>query len=906
MPYNFDAIHPVTVRHPYRLALILLLAFTGTRASAAGLTARVESPNGAPRIVVNGQPVRARMFFGAPGSVALPIGPEWRQIDFAFTATDSADTGTVHFRFGHGAGDVFLDKIQVTETDENRDVIPLTDFAEGQGAFDRDWTSWPTGAANTVGRISVEPQAGQGGGAGLHLQLTEPPGGQWPDFHIYHQANLHLTEGRHYRVRFSVKAVPARSLSVEFYRPGKPFVRLGGPPDPFPEQIKMAAEAGVNFVSFPIGLPWPKPGEPANFDAEDAVCRMVLAANPRALLIPRIPMNPPDWWRAAHPEEVMQCEDVRRAAAVPASLPYRMDAAERLAALVAHFEEKFGEHVAGYHPVGQNTGEWFYEDTWKQPLNGYAPADLRDWRSWLKMRYGNDEALRHAWNDASITIATAAVPTPAARHASPAGVFRDPATEQALVDWAEFQQQAMADCVCAVAHAARQASAGKKLVLFFYGYLHEFGSVGNGPATSGHYALRRVLDCPDIDILCSPISYSDRGLGGSAPSMSAAESVALAGKMWLNEDDTHTYLATGTQPGYRDHVTTLEATNAELTRNVAEEALRNFATWWMDLGATGWFRDRGMWQQMAKLNALDEALLKSPTPFRPEIAVVVDAPSMWRVTPAGHVVTSACVSEARASLGRLGAPYGQYLLDDVVAGKVHAKLYVFLNAWSLTTTERQQLREATRRSVCVWCYAPGYFDGSHTSLEAMQELTGFHVRHLSNVKSFATPAAAGIQAGLHQAFGLQTLRQSPAVRGGRQCERRSFSLCGWEQCGIAFRKEGDGKSAALFVGAPGLTSELLRFAARHAGVHLYTETDCNVYANGPFIAVHASQDGPITVNINQHLPVTDALSGEPIGEGTAAHAYCCTSRRNPRAEAWPLRGGLGEMKLANDNSLAVD
>ena len=804
------------------------------------------------------------MFFGAPGSSALPIGPEWQQIDFEFTAAGSADTGTVHFRFGHGAGEVFLDKIQVTDTGENRDVIPLSDFAEGQRAFDRDWTFWPTGAANTVGKIAVEAQAGQGGGPGLHVELAEPPGGQWPDFHIYHQANLRITEGRHYRMRFWVKAVPARSLYLEFYRPGKPFIHLGGPADPFPDQIKMAAEVGIHFVTFPVGLPWPKPDEAPNFDAEDAACRTVLAANPQALLIPRIPMNPPDWWRAVHPDEVMQWEDGHRAAAVPASPLYRHDAAERLTALVAHFEEKFGEHVAGYHPVGQNTGEWFYEDTWNQPLNGYAPADLREWRLWLKTRYGSDAALRHAWNDASITLETAAVPTPAARHASPAGVFRDPATEQALVDWAEFQQQAMADCVCAVAHAARQASAGKKLVLFFYGYLHAFGTVGNGPATSGHYALRRVLDSSDIDILCSPISYFDRGLGGSAPSMSAAESVALAGKMWLNEDDTHTYLATGNPPGSRDHVTTLDATNAELTRNVAEEALRNFSTWWMDLGATGWFRDRGMWLQMAKLKPLDDAMLQSPTPFRPEIAAVVDAPSMWRVTPGGHVVTSPCVSEARASLGRIGAPYGQYLLDDVTAGKVHAKLYVFLNAWSLSAAQRQQLREATHGSVCVWCYAPGYFDGDRSSVEAMQELTGFHLRPLTNVKAWASPILLKAPK-FEKPFGLpQSI--SPLFTADGPVDQVFFAYPDGSNA-VAFNMSSNDRATSLFVGAPGLTSEILRFAAHRAGVHLYTESDCNVYANGPFVAMHASQDGPITVNIAEHLLVTDALSGEPVGEG---------------------------------------
>ena len=124
--------------------------------------------------------------------------------------------------------------------------------------------------------------------------------------------------------------------------------------------------------------------------------------------------------------------------------------------------------------------------------------------------------------------------------------MHDPQASRQLLDLAEFQQQMMADCVCELARAARQASRGRKLVVFFYGYVFEFGAIRNGPATAGHYALRRVLDCPDIDVLCSPISYFDRGLGQSGPAMTAAESVALAGKLWLYEDDTRTYL--GTRP----------------------------------------------------------------------------------------------------------------------------------------------------------------------------------------------------------------------------------------------------------------------------------------------------------------------------------------------------------------------
>jgi hypothetical protein len=82
---------------------------------------------------------------------------------------------------------------------------------------------------------------------------------------------------------------------------------------------------------------------------------------------------------------------------------------------------------------------------------------------------------------------------------------------------------------------------------------------------------------------------------------------------------------------------------------------------------------------------------------------------------------------------------------------------------------------------------------------------------------------------------------------------------------IALRKSGDGWS--LFVGAPGLTPEVLRLVARKAGAHLFTETDCNVYANGPILGLHAPNDGPVPLNTGRPGPIRDAISAELVGEG---------------------------------------
>ena len=136
------------------------------------------------------------MFFGGPGSAPIRIEPAGRSVEFEFVAQEDApDSGTLHFRFGHAAGDVFLDNIRIVDVASGKDVSPLSDFEGGLESFSSQWTFWPPREANKVGTMTVEPSVGAAGTAGLHIKLREPPGGQWPDFHIYHLPKLAIVRG---------------------------------------------------------------------------------------------------------------------------------------------------------------------------------------------------------------------------------------------------------------------------------------------------------------------------------------------------------------------------------------------------------------------------------------------------------------------------------------------------------------------------------------------------------------------------------------------------------------------------------------------------------------------------------------------------------------------------------------
>lgn len=841
---------------------------SGHSAQNAPLRVALDSTKGAPRILVNGKPVRARMLFGNPGSRPFELGLETQQHGFDFEPFEDSSDSTLRLDFTETLGEVFVDGFEVFDLD--RQEVRSEPLAPSPSEFRSNWSMLPPPTrAQGVAPANIEllNDLEHEGTKTLHVDARNATANAMASFRIQCRQTISLFRSHRYRASFWARTTGSCHLAVTFISSTPPHNFVGGN-DGFESEIKLAGQAGAPFVSFSVNPPWNQSDSATpDWTWLDDECERILRKNPDVLLIPRIGLAPSALWIDKHPDELVvwdHSED-SGSATTPSvsSAVYRRDATAQLEAAVLHLENKFGNHVAGYHPVGQHTGEWFYPGIWRSALSGYGKSDLAAWRIWLSKRYVTDTALQTAWNRRDMTARSAEIPVPELRRATPGGIFLDLHSQRSVCDFALFQQEMMADCVCELASVARRASRGKKLILFFYGYEFEFGTVHNGPATSGHYALRQILRSPDIDIVCAPLSYFDRGLGGSAPVMTPAESITLAGKMYLAEDDTFTYLAEGTFPGYQDGLKNLKDTQQTMLRNTAECAMRNFATWWMDLGATGWFDDSRLWEEMAQLGKLDDSLIEHPRQFRPEIAAVIDSASMLRVGFGGDSVTAPAIGRVRASLGRIGAPYGQYLLNDVLAGKVEARLYVFLNAWCLSEFQRHKLLEVTAEAACIWCYAPGYLDGDAPSIEAMHQLTGFQFREVTGMDAWADATSLGRQWSL-PSFGVRKAIR-PLFAVAHAAPQETFAAYSDGSAAVAVRKTGSHTS--IFAGPPGPPVELLRAAARLANVHLYTKLNAVVYANGPYVAIHALEDGPLEVNIGKQLPVRNLLTGsiEAVG-----------------------------------------
>lgn len=672
--------------------------------------------------------------------------------------------------------------------------------------------------------------------------------------------------------------------------------------EPFPQRlymgnpihlptVKMACDAGVSICQIvDYNLVWD--GMPESAFAEfDAVMDRLLAVDPRVKVIPRIKLDdrmPPCLKK--HPECLMRLEDGKTVSGYDprtligsiASPLYREEIRKALRRTIRHLEKKYGDRMAGYHPSYGQGSEWQY---WKfaqaNSFNGYDPSTLAAFQTWLKKKYGTDEKLARAWRKGAVTFKTVKVPSSAERRGKPGAMFHDPATAQNVIDFNLFQNDLMADALLESARVIREECGKKRLSCFYYGYTFECSVVWNsGPAETGHFALRKVLDSPDVDVLIGPFSYAipSRALSGGAATHTASESVTAAGKVWLNEDDNGTHLAvpdylkTGQRPDSTTHsLRTLGETLKIYRRDLAVNYLRNHAGWWMDLWGKGWQNEPRLWKEMERFLPLEQKLFAAPQPFEPEIGLFIDEESIlyltssrnhfWQTRFACHMIRN------MASLSSV--PCGQYLLSDVLRGKAaRTKLDIYCNPAALTEKERRILRERSAKRASIWLWAPGYIDKEKQqfSLETMKELTGFTFKEMKTSYLTVRATGEGMMLGMPFEFGsYTTTRPNFAIA---KAEKGDIVLGHFMDGSIAilYRPARNGRAPSLFCGGQTIPPALIRFMAKQAKAHVWSEDDLHVVAQRDTAAVTAPRNGAYAITTPWQGKIRDMLTGKIVGD----------------------------------------
>ena len=370
-----------------------------------------------------------------------------------------------------------------------------------------------------------------------------------------------------------------------------------------------------------------------DFSDFDAHIGRVLAACPDGLIFPRVNVSLSRIWDETHPEElcfegIVTHPDRKRPCY--ASDIWAQEVKRQLALFIAHVENApYRDHIIGYQIAGGNTEEWFsYNDKGgdgKRAREKFAAS-------------GETETPERYWR---------------------------------------YLSELTADRICEFAGYIKELTDRRLVVGTFYGYTLEKYNRGGS-----HHGLGRMLRCPDVDFICSPISYSQvRAAGRDHPYMLPLHSLKYHGKLYFSENDTRTHLsrAVNDNPHYNKPIwfgPDRDATLNILKMHLARSLINGHAAWWFDMWG-GWFADEAYMAFMKKARSLQQNAWEKPAQSVTEVAVLCD-----ETAPAGLDDKDKGLRnvffDIREALGKAAVPYHIYLTSDFEAIKNRYKAFVLL------------------------------------------------------------------------------------------------------------------------------------------------------------------------------------------------------------------------------------
>ena len=381
-------------------------------------------------------------------------------------------------------------------------------------------------------------------------------------------------------------------------------------------------------------------GEP-DYAAADRRIQEILEICPDAWIFPRLDMALPRAWELAHPEELcdsyLEIDPEHRRRSCFSSSVWADESHRLLQDFLSHSEAApYAEHIIGYQLADGGCGEWYGFDY----QGSVGPRSREAFEHWCTQT----------------------------------------GTEASLPHYYRFLSLKAAERLMEAAHIAKRCVRGRKIIGSFYGYTLE-----SVEREHNHHALSAVLRCPDVDFLCSPVSYLNwRSTGQDNPNHTPLDSIKLHGKLYFAEQDVRTHLtkAPNAHPAFQNGVWAAPPaeTAVEIMKMQASRALTHgHGFWWFDMWG-GWFADERYMEVARRARELMESSLSRPRRSAAKAAVFVDETSFDYVSTESRAGSSVGY-QFRRILGLSATPYDIYLADDFEAVYRQYKAYIFLQPY---------------------------------------------------------------------------------------------------------------------------------------------------------------------------------------------------------------------------------
>jgi hypothetical protein len=657
----------------------------------------------------------------------------------------------------------------------------------------------------------------------------------------------------------------------------------------------------------------------------------LLERQPEARFFIRFGLHPDPEWRRAHPAEF-------------APLLGKAGTDDPLSIMPSLASQAW---ATGVERLLRDTVGWCEAQPWRDRIVGYSifpycegltevgvfgdmfdtsPVMQEAFRDFVRERHADDAALRAAWNDDAVSLATVTVPTKAEwlakRQAKKIPHFPDPAQVRRERDYFDLQERLFHRFWTRVFDLMVDLTRDRPVIKGYdilkqpmLGWLHDpsflgrwepgtFDSYGCGFLATGSIGVATLLDHPGIDLVQTPGAYDSRAMGYAWDAEGVTDSLVLRGKQNYLEADMRTWVS-------RDHLgkpvplpnadagtlLTPAEMRAGFSRTLAWALSRNQSYYYMSVwSGNWWYDDPVIGAEVALDHRRTEASMAKPwRDTEHAICMVLDDRASQEEDFSAGLQHMTVRRQIEDGLALAGLPYRVHLLDDLAHPAMPAyRCYLFPNLYKVTPETVALLRRTVLRdgNVVIFGPATGITDGRELSAKGATDLLGLpmELRQVSPARRVLlqdrghpiSRRLATTVFGCDHGFGpLLVPAQWPFPEGGPVTPLgATFYHYFLDRGGLLVREAGRGGRtergeprgpddyAVVFSPAVPLPPDLLRECARHGGAHVWSEQNAVVYASDRFVSLHSVRRGPHTIHLPRPARVRpwdtpDAPAGPP-------------------------------------------
>lgn len=656
--------------------------------------------------------------------------------------------------------------------------------------------------------------------------------------------------------------------------------------------LKSFCDIGIKLIQVDIAFDhvWKEDGSIV-LDTVKRQLRGVLDACPESRIFIRFHVNPPKWWQKKFPGEntvyadtdpmpdinwgiqrIIEDDEENPSRHSLASEKWKNEASAKLKIFLNQLKDlKEANALAGIQVAGGVYGEWHYwgfienEPDMSLPMQKYFSG-------WLMQKYKTDKSLRQAWDNDTVTLTMAALPTLSQRRETMEGVFRHPVKERNVIDYYEAQHDLIVDDIIHFCKIIKESWPRPIVTGAFYGY---FYAVFGREAVGGHLSLLRLLTSPYIDYLSGPGTYypSAVEMGDPYRSRSLINSITFHGKLWLDEMDQQTPLVPLKDPSYKEN---LEKSIAQVRRNVLFTFNKGQGLWFYDFGPAGFnggprLKDHGTWgwwdepnlrRDIHRLKAEMEKQTKKTYKSSADVLLVHDTKSFYYT---GSSRTHSGISHwannwLPVGIFKTGVVHDAIHLDDLKKIDLNQyKAIVFVNTFVMNADQRKYISNTVAKNNrhLIWIYAPAYCDEKNLNSEYIQNLTGITLTKVVSHGQISITLDSAVIKNYTFTMNKQTMTTPLFFVNDSKAK-----IYGWMQNtgSVAFASKELKESTSWFMTLPMDSEKVWKFVFEKAKAHTYTTSNAIIYACNGSITIHTKDGGAISIQLRNGKTVNYDMS----------------------------------------------